>query len=99
MPRLPAEMQRNGTNPEDAFIEMQETFRVNLYRKPLSEKCRIKTGNFRKKFGIDSGEGHKTISSEINSTLKKILTLLSDTPERTGEVLAEQRLNKGGGSL
>ena len=80
--------------PEPAFIEMPETFRVNLYRKPLSEKMWNKDGEnseeVRNKFGINSGEGDKTISPEINSTQKKILALLSDTPEMTGEVLAKQ---------
>ena len=79
---------------EPEFIEMPETFRVNLYRKALSEKMQNKDGKnseeVRNKFGINSGEGEKSISSDISPTQKKILVLLSAMPDMTGEVLANQ---------
>ncbi len=89
--------------PEPEFIEMPETFRVNLYRNPLdtgkkepdsatgtNTKTGTKTGtNTNTKTGIKTGT--KTDTSE------RILALLQETPAITQDQLAQKTgLSKSG---
>lgn len=77
--------------PEPEFVEMPESFRVNLYRKPLSMQIIGKTSvEYRQNIGDESAE-RRTINDVIlNVTQRRIVEMLSEDSGMTGAVLAEQ---------
>ena len=80
--------------PAPEFIEMPETFRVNLYRKTASvknanigESASVKNANIGESASVKNANiGEK----RINATQMKILSLLSQNPKSTCADLAEQ---------
>ena len=91
--------------PEPEFIEMPETFRVNLFRNPSSKKNLYYTEthsdelqeNFgetseelRRNFGETSEELRSKTGKDISRTQKKILELLSINGQFSAGELADQ---------
>ena len=69
--------------PSPEFIEMPETFRVNLYRSTASVE-KFKNGKTASVEKLKNGE------MEINATQMTILSLLSKNPKLTCAAMAEQ---------
>lgn len=88
--------------PDPEFIEMPETFRVNLYRKPLPiQSIGDKSVEHRSNIGDKSVEHRYNISDEsaerraingigLNGTQRKIIEMLAENSRLSGAVLAEQ---------
>ena len=76
---------------EPEFIEMPESFRVNLYRNPLPMQGIGKTSvEHRKNIGNKSTEHRANDGVELNVTQRRIVEMLSADSGMTGIALAEQ---------
>ena len=70
---------------------MPESFRVNLYRKPLPMQSVGQTSaEHRQNIGDESAEHRSNRGAEMNATQRKIVEMLSANSEMTAAVLAEQ---------
>lgn len=80
--------------PDVEFIEMPETFRVNLYRMVSPMEHRQSIGEtsveHRQKDGVTSAEQQGIGGVEMNTTRHRIAELLKADPHLTGAELAEQ---------
>lgn len=77
--------------PEPEFIEMQDSFRVNLYRNPLPTLSIGQTSvEHRQNIGDESAECRSNDGIELNVTQHRIVELLSADSGMTGAALAEQ---------
>lgn len=76
---------------EPEFIEMPESFRVNLYRNPLPMQGVGQISvEHRQNIGDESAKRRSIDRVELNATQRRIVELLSVDSEMTGAVLAEQ---------
>lgn len=77
--------------PEPEFVEMPESFRVNLYREPLPMHSIGETSvEHRQNIGDELAEGRSIDGMELNATQRRIVEMLSEDSELTGVALAEQ---------
>ena len=77
--------------PEPEFIEMPESFRVNLFRSPLPmQNIGEASEEHRSNIGDESAEHRFIHEVELNVTQLKIIDLLSTAPTMTGSELAAQ---------
>ena len=76
---------------EPEFIEMPESFRVNLYRQPLPMSGIGQTSvEHRQNIGDESAERRSNDGVELNATQRRIVEMLSADSGLTGAALAEQ---------
>ncbi len=77
--------------PEPEFIEMPESFRVNLFRSPSPMQNIGETSvEHRSNIGDESAEHRFIHEAELNITQLKIIDMLSTSPTMKGSELAEQ---------
>lgn len=80
--------------PEPEFIEMPETFRVNLFRNPPLKKnlyyTETHSDELQENFGETSEELRSNTEKELSQTQKKILELLSINEQFSAGELADQ---------
>ena len=77
--------------PEPEFIEMPESFRVNLYRNLLPmHGIGQASAEHRQNIGGESAERRSGDGVELNATQRRIVEMLSVDSGMTGAALAEQ---------
>ena len=80
--------------PDPQFVEMPETFRVNLYRKKIPMEDRSNIGDasvmHRKNIEESSEEDESSVLLQMNHTQRLIIDCLRQDPHITGAQLAER---------